>query len=129
MAPASNRDVQRHLESVEYPSSRRIWSQASTRRAGGYSASFGTGLSILGDVRRRSVKVSKDMRYVSGLLGERSWPVTRTGFGFYEIDAWGERLTGASSPSAARSPAWQNAIRPTPLMLCPTSSFAVDSGF
>jgi len=45
MAPASNRDVQRHLESVEYPSSRRIWSQASTRCTGGYSASFGTGLS------------------------------------------------------------------------------------
>jgi len=45
MAPVSNRDVQRHLESVEYPSSRRIRSQASTRRAGGYSTGFGTGLS------------------------------------------------------------------------------------
>jgi hypothetical protein len=48
MAPASNRDVQRHLESVEYPSSRRIWSQASTRRSDRYSASFGTGLSNTG---------------------------------------------------------------------------------
>jgi hypothetical protein len=50
------------------------------------------------------VKLSQGMGYVSSLLDERSWPSACTGFGFYEIDAWGERLTGASSPQRCTLP-------------------------
>ncbi|MDX6381609.1 MAG: hypothetical protein QOI57_2633 [Rubrobacteraceae bacterium] len=35
---------------------------------------------------------------VNGLLEKDSWSAAHIGFGFYEIDAWGEQLIGASAP-------------------------------
>ena len=50
------------------------------------------------DASELSTKPGKGVRSISRLLEQESWPIARTGFGFDEIDAWGEQLTGACAP-------------------------------
>jgi len=56
------------------------------------------------DVSKASTKPDEDVRSIGHLPEQESWSAARTGFGFYEIDAWGEQLTGACAPQRCTLP-------------------------
>lgn len=56
------------------------------------------------DVSKASTQLDEGVRSIGHLLEQESWPAARMGFGFYEIDAWGEQLTGACAPQHCTLP-------------------------